>query len=395
MKKYFLALLIFNAVFCFSQTSIYHPFPDSGAVWNVIRPTGCGQMSFGYNTANHSFQMQGEEIINDTVYSRIVVPQVIHRAYMCGGFETYSVPGYFAGLIRQDTLQKKVYYRYNNRDTLLYDFTLEIGDTVKSFLSNGDFFQPDVVLSIDSVLIGNSYRKRWLTNQTYQIYYIEGIGSTFGLLEPSMGGIVCPPSPQLRCFSQNSTVLYPAGIQSCSYPCNAFFYLYNEDPANQNFLAVSQNSGMPPFSYVWSWGDGTSDTTNNPSHIYQPAGQYQICVTITDSENCTSSYCDTSYFQLNPTSQMISVNVVNYRASSIESIGLEESKINLFPNPASNFLTIKTKLKQIYLSDLTGKIILILEVNNGQRILDISTIENGIYFINDGKNKGLKFIVQH
>jgi hypothetical protein len=92
---------------------------------------------------------------------------------------------------------------------------------------------------------------------------------------------------------------------------------------------------------------------------------------------------------------MISVNVVNYRASSIESIGLEESKINLFPNPASNFLTIKTKLKQIYLSDLTGKIILILEVNNGQRILDISTIENGIYFINDGKNKGLKFIVQH
>jgi hypothetical protein len=47
------------------------------------------------------------------------------------------------------------------------------------------------------------------------------------------------------------------------------------------------------------------------------------------------------------------------------------------------------------LSDLTGKIILILEVNNGQRILDISTIENGIYFINDGKNKGLKFIVQH
>ena len=175
MKKYFLALLIFNAVFCFSQTSIYHPFPDSGAVWNVIRPTGCGPMSFGYNTANHSFQMQGEEIINDTVYSRIVVPQVIHRAYMCGGFETYSVPGYFAGLIRQDTLQKKVYYRYNNRDTLLYDFTLEIGDTVKSFLSNGDFFQPDVVLSIDSVLIGNSYRKRWLTNQTYQIYYINRI----------------------------------------------------------------------------------------------------------------------------------------------------------------------------------------------------------------------------
>ena len=152
---------------------------------------------------------------------------------------------------------------------------------------------------------------------------------------------------------------------------------------------------MPPFSYIWSWGDGTSDSTNNPSHIYQEAGQYQICVSIIDSENCTSSYCDTVYFQANPTSQMISVNVVNWRSSSIESIGLEESKINLFPNPASNVLTIKTKLKQIYLCDLTGKIILILEVNNGERVVDISSIENGIYFISNGKNKGSKLVVHH
>ena len=395
MKKYVLFVVLFYPVICFSQTSVYHPFPDSGGVWNVIHPSGCGQPSFGYDHENHSFQMQGEEIINDTVYKRIVVPQIIHTPYMCGGFETYITPGYFAGLIRQNIEQKKVYYRYNNKDTLLYDFTMEIGDTIKSFLKSGDTPGSDVVLDIDSILIGDSYRKRWLTNFSHQIYYIEGIGSTFGLLEKSIGGIVCPPTPNLRCFSQDSLVLYPNQTLSCSYPCNAYFYLYNNDASDQDFLAVSLNSGMPPFSYVWTWGDETSDSTINPSHTYQQAGQYEICVTITDSENCTSSHCDTTYFQLNPTSQVITINVVPNKPSSIEVIRLQEMKIQIFPNPASNLITVKTKLPQINISDITGKTIRTFEVNNGEKILDISSIENGIYFINDGKNRGLKLIVQH
>jgi hypothetical protein len=106
---------------------------------------------------------------------------------------------------------------------------MQVGDTVKGYLESWAF-QPDTVISIDSVLVGTDYRKRWYINSCYYIYLIEGIGSTYGLKEPSPGCATDLADYSLTCFSQNGQTLYPDTNTNCAiitdvknvYPENYF-----------------------------------------------------------------------------------------------------------------------------------------------------------------------------
>lgn len=51
------------------------------------------------------------------------------------------------------------------------------------------------------------------------------------------------------------------------------------------------SGGCPPLKYKWSFGDGVTDTAQNPVHSYQDVGSYTAALTVTDSKNasCQSS----------------------------------------------------------------------------------------------------------
>ena len=92
------------------------------------------------------------------------------------------IPDYFSGYyaaIRQDVPAKKVYANIPYEgDTLLYDFDLNVNDTLEGtwIISQGS-----VVVAIDSVIISGNYHKR------FQLNYgtlVEGVGNvTTGLLD--------------------------------------------------------------------------------------------------------------------------------------------------------------------------------------------------------------------
>lgn len=42
--------------------------------------------------------------------------------------------------------------------------------------------------------------------------------------------------------------------------------------------------GFPPYTFHWDFGDGTTSSEKNPSHIFDEAGIYQISFTVTDSQ---------------------------------------------------------------------------------------------------------------
>ena len=46
-------------------------------------------------------------------------------------------------------------------------------------------------------------------------------------------------------------------------------------------------------SWFWSFGDGSTSTAQYPSHNYSSAGSYVVCLSITTTDSCTSTYCDT------------------------------------------------------------------------------------------------------
>lgn len=210
MKNLLLLILMLSALSTKSQTSVYHPFPDSNAVWNINFTSDC---SFGSAIEDYSIALSGDTSIKSQIYHKLTIPYV--QFYSTGTCTQYHTASY-RGAIRQDIANKKVFYVPPAYETeqLLYDFTMQVGDTVKGFI--GSYANPkDTVVSMDSVLINNNYRKRWNINPCYGIYFIEGIGSTYGLIEMSLGCITDQAGYSITCFNQDGHSLYPDTTTNC------------------------------------------------------------------------------------------------------------------------------------------------------------------------------------
>jgi hypothetical protein len=143
-----------------------------------------------------------------------------------------------------------------------------------------------------------------------------------------------------------------------------------------------------PFSvtdtYVWNYGDGSpKDTAFIGNHTYSNSGTYVVCVTVTTLQGCTNTFC-----------QNVIVNLT--------SIGeLKESAFNLFPNPAENFILLKSdkliEKNNISIYTISGEKIetKFLETNSEGLKINLNEIQPGMYFLeikSDDARKLLRFI---
>ncbi len=189
MNKYWL-MLIFLA-FSFSiqaQLKKYFSFPDSNATWceidTWIDDDPCDPDKYLQYTDYYDFYSNGDTVVNTKKYIKIHWSAGV-LAGVCGGSSWYSQDSLYA-LIRDDTVAKKVYASFAPnfiRDTLLYDFSLNVGDTLPAGYLN---YYPGnaYVYAIDSILIGSNYRKYYFIADTFGNIIdsiIEGIGNRLGL----------------------------------------------------------------------------------------------------------------------------------------------------------------------------------------------------------------------
>lgn len=196
MKKLLFLISALITLSSLAQQPVYFPFPESNAQWNIHML----QMGWPPYENNYSIIIAGDTLLNGLIYKKLMIVN----------------PAWYKGAIRQDTINKKVFIIPPTAVTeeLLYDFTMQVGDTVKGYIEN--LLNPkDIVQTIDTVLVGNDYRRRWKINSGYSIYFIEGIGSTYGLVEHSPGTMVDAADFSISCFRQNSITIYPDTITSC------------------------------------------------------------------------------------------------------------------------------------------------------------------------------------
>jgi len=52
---------------------------------------------------------------------------------------------------------------------------------------------------------------------------------------------------------------------------------------------ISTGSGVPPYSYYWTFGDGGHSTASDPSHRYTEPGTYTVTLVVTDGKGRTVS----------------------------------------------------------------------------------------------------------
>ena len=155
------------------------------------------------------------------------------------------------------------------------------------------------------------------------------------------------------------------------------------------------SGGAGAYTYLWSWGDGTPpSTTAYPSHVYASPGSYSICVTITDANGCTSTYCQyDAVSRLGNNSllnTMVYVNVKN-NTTGISQISGLNTNISIYPNPNNGSFVIEpnSATKQtIQVYDVKGKLLLSQTIN-GKTSIDAGSLQEGIYNISIISNEGV------
>ncbi len=260
MKKIiFLTLISIWSINAFSQD--YHPLFSGNKNWNILAKH-CN-LEPGSPSIFHTEELYFIEGENDTI-----INSETYYAILANGY----------GYVREDTIEKKVWFLNPSTEVLLYDFSLSIGDTTELLGL--------VVDTITEEVINQTTRKKyWLSNGEI---WIEGIGSTSGILRRNMMGW---------------------------------------SGANFSLLCAYQDEEL----------------------VYQNP-DYNTC----------------------------------YIQTSVKEV--EDEAISIYPNPAKEQLFIEGNLnliKEVRIYDIAGHEVKILPLK--ARAIDISGLEQGIYFVKAGR----------
>lgn len=293
MKKLLLLFSFFLTLIANGQTSVYHSFPDSNATWNFQVQQMC--FSSGMQDDRYSITLSGDTTINSQAYHKLTTPFI----QSLGPGNCLPPATGYQGAVREDSANRKVFFipPSDTAEQLLYDFTMQVGDTVQGYTQTFASTD-DTVLAIDSVLVGSTYRKRWYINQWYTIYFIEGIGSTHGLTEYSVGNLTDAPYYTLTCFSQNAQSLYPNTTLNCDLITseNSPAEILNDitvfpNPSNGSFTIDINNAGIKEIRLTDLLGNNVfQQRINNQAKVNienLPAGTYILMVI--DKDNKTTN----------------------------------------------------------------------------------------------------------
>ncbi len=215
-KSLFIILFVIATRNSFSQT--YYAFPDSNATWVETHQWGGSYPCIQVN--DYEIYIEKDTLINNLKYSKLAY----HNHYYINAYQgcyntnqSYTNGTY--GFYRNDSANQRVYIRNyfmfnSSSDTLLYDFSKLVGDTVQALM--GSY----VIDSITTIIIGNTSRK--VQNVVYlpdagqssRTQIIEGVGSAQGLV-PYPGD--WEGGDMLVCFSQNNQKLYPDTNGVCQH----------------------------------------------------------------------------------------------------------------------------------------------------------------------------------
>jgi gliding motility-associated-like protein len=99
---------------------------------------------------------------------------------------------------------------------------------------------------------------------------------------------ICMRTKTGNCEDLITTTVRVCDITANFSPTSVCFPL----PVNFKDLSTDAFCGGPT-SWLWNFGDGVTDTNQNPSHTYNAAGTFQVTLTVTNSAGCSKSITKT------------------------------------------------------------------------------------------------------
>lgn len=147
---------------------------------------------------------------------------------------------------------------------------------------------------------------------------------------------------------------------------------------------TNTSSSTAGWSWAWSFGDGSGNisTAQSPSYSYSATGTYTVTL------NADSGGCSVA-----PVSKTVTINNC---FSGIEESWLS-TRVEMYPNPTKgmvtlNFTDIDGKTGVVGIYDVTGKLVVeepVSVAGNAQKVLNLSTLAEGVYFVKIQLGDGL------
>jgi PKD repeat protein len=157
-----------------------------------------------------------------------------------------------------------------------------------------------------------------------------------------------------------------------------------------SFKATFTNNSLNAYTFDWSFGDNTANSTDeNPVHTYAANGTYKVVLTASNGISSTKDSAD------------IVISVVGVDNTKLM------NQLALYPNPVSNNATIAFNLMQstklsVKVLDINGRVIATIadnaSFNAGVQNLtvDASALEAGVYMVrlyNNETASTIRFVV--
>lgn len=211
-RNFYILLLVLGLI----PAAYAQNYLQPGSQWR-INATGLSMSAPCYFMEQYVCEIAGDSTIGAQTYKKIIChglktegPTMPDPNSNCAPPTTFSR---LYALVRQEGL--KLYIYDNSEEILLYDFDLQVGDTLP--LSYNNYDNQVTIDSITTLQIGNEVRNVFhftQQNQSYQINkLIEGVGHNWGFI-----GTMQPFEffeTSLECYAINDTAYYP----SLNAPC--------------------------------------------------------------------------------------------------------------------------------------------------------------------------------
>lgn len=291
------------------------------------------------------------------------------------------------GLIREDTLSKRIYYSNGyDPEGLLYDFNITVGDTVHVENSYCQFSSYLICSSIDTVIVAGEPKRKFY----FQAYYpnrdtvdetwIEGVGSLYGVLNSGLGASgICGGTNVLLCCRQNGTIIYHNTVYNSCY-IETFYPQIIQDSFDTAYLDI-------PYMFQVEVDTGNAVSFNFTGDVipddfyFNPAtGLLFGTPTQTGTLTCVIRVKNN---QLNLFTDIIYGDLV-VESPEYKKEQPEAAKMKVFPNPFHKFATIQLpencEASILKVVNVDGKMILQKSLSDTFNRFDFTLLPTGIYY---------------
>ncbi|MGB0839934.1 MAG: T9SS type A sorting domain-containing protein, partial [Chitinophagales bacterium] len=242
-----------------------------------------------------------------------------------------------------------------------------------------------VILRMDSV--GNYLWHRYINFYNPDLFFTANYPTT--VLQTSEQGFLIGGGTEYFTIGNDLLSLFLIKTDSLGN-CHPYTnYNYTSDPIGTTVDFMNESWGAD--TYLWNFGDGTTSTVEQPSHTYDVAGQYMVCLK-------ARNLCDsTTICQIVTAGQVVGIaeNETNFA-------------IQVLSNPVQDILTLQGSFaaqnetdlhirlyhsngSQVYISKL------LLTNSTFQHQIPVSDLPSGVYFLQvqgEKSNVVQKVIVQ-